>query len=172
MRATLFTLALVAWPGPASAGLTLSMGAFDRPEGPLTHLEFPELSFGGATSATLALTPGEVGGPRAEPGLALILGIIPGFGLGHYFARSPQWTVWLVADIVIFVVWPGGFIFTDAGAYALAGLLVLAERIVEGIGAYQAAGGGPLLESDARPGALLAPAERALPVGARFAMLR
>ena len=117
---------------------------------------------------------GRRGGQRVEPAVALILGIIPGFGIGHLIAGSQQWVYWLIADILIFVVWPGGFFFIDhGGAYPLLGLLVLVERIVEGISAFQAAGGGPVFRSERGVFAALdSPAALALPVGSRSALLR
>ena len=165
MRATLLVLALLG-PGHAAAGFDLGPSGFDRVQGPRLGLGLPELSLSGATPAQLTVTPGdEVRARATEPGLALILGVVPGFGVGHYFAGAPQWTVWLVADIVLFVVWPGGFIFTDSRVYTLSGLLVLAERVVEGVSAYQAAGGER--EGPAGPEQDLSPAQLALPVGAR-----
>jgi len=165
MRATLLLLVLIG-PGLADAGFDLGPSGFDRVRGPRLGLGLPELSLSGATPAQLEVTPGEGARERSiEPGLALILGVVPGFGVGHYFAGAPQWTVWLVVDIVVFVVWPGGFIFTDNRAYVLSGLLVLAERVVEGVSAYRAAGGER--EGPGRPVQALSPAELAWPVAAR-----
>jgi len=167
MRTTLVALCLLACPALARAELTFEMGLLDEPRGGrAASLGFRDLSLDGRPSLALSVKGDELGeGSRIEPGLALILGVVPGFGVGHYFAHSPQWTVWLVADIVIFVVWPGGFIFTDSRGYSLAGLFVLVERAFEGLSAFQAAGGeaAPLA-----PGveASRSPAERALPFGA------
>jgi len=171
MRATLFALCLLVLPVPARAEPNLSLGVLEGRESPRPHLEVPELSLD-LGSAELSVTRGDSSeGPRIEPGLAFILGIVPGFGVGHYFARAPQWTVWLIADIVIFVVWPGGFIFTDSQGYTLAGLLVLAERIFEGVSAYQSAGGGASFAPPAQERTAFSPAELARPVGRSRAVL-
>jgi hypothetical protein len=134
---------LLAAPARASAGPALRLALLDPEPAPRAHLDLPPLELG-------ALAPFDEGGgapargQRVEPALALILGIIPGFGIGHLLAGSPQWTIWLIADIVIFIVWPGGFFVTESRAYDFLGLLVLVERLFEGISAYQAAGGTPI----------------------------
>jgi hypothetical protein len=102
--------------------------------------------------------------------LALVLGIIPGFGIGHLVAGSSRWVTWLVVDIVIaFVAW-GPFWYWPArpGFFPFLNLLVLVERIFEGISAYEAAGGGRVFRHE--QGFALGPPPavlRALPVGAR-----
>ncbi len=178
MRTTLLALALAAFalPAAARADLTLRLDGFDRAATPAQHLEVPALSVGGLPSVALD----EGGGARAraqriDPALALILGIIPGFGIGHLLAGSPQWTLWLVADILIAVVaWGPFFYWSDRpGYFPLFSLLVLVERIFEGISAYQAAGGGPIFRSERGFAAReVAPVDLALPVGARAALLR
>ncbi len=169
-------LALVAAPAAARAELALRLEIFDgsdRPA-PRARLEVPPLTVKGLPA--LALDEGGGAGAhgrRVEPAIALILGIIPGFGIGHLLAGSPQWPIWLIADIVIFIVWPGGFFFTGDRTYSFLGLLVLVERIFEGISAYQAAGGGPVFRSErgftVRE---LTPADLAWPVGARSAAMQ
>jgi hypothetical protein len=159
----------------ARAELALRLERFDGPSAPRAHLDVPRLALAGAVDLAVDEGGGAArGGQRVEPVLALILGIIPGFGIGHLLAGSPQWTIWLIADIIIFVVWPGGFFVTDSRAYGFLGLLVLVERIFEGISAYQAAGGSPIFR-DLRSWFERAPspAELALPVGlARGVALR
>ena len=183
MRSTLLALlvALGAAPAGARADLTLRLTAFDGPADPAPrqHLDLPALALEGVTAIGFALDEGGAagrrGGQRVEPAVALILGIIPGFGIGHLIAGSPQWVYWLIADIVIFVFWPGGFFYIDHGsAYPLLGLLVLVERVFEGISAFQAAGGGPVFRSERgfAAGGLDSPAALALPVGSRSALLR
>ncbi len=183
MRSTLLALlvALGAAPAGARADLTLRLAAFDGPAAPAPrqHLDLPALALEGVTAMGFALDEGggagRRGGQRVEPAVALILGIIPGFGIGHLIAGSPQWVYWLIADIVIFVFWPGGFFYIDHGsAYPLLGLLVLVERVFEGISAFQAAGGGPVFRSERgfAAGGLDSPAALALPVGSRSALLR
>ena len=183
MRSTLIALlvALGAAPAGARADLTLRLAAFDGPAAPAPpqHLELPALAVDGMTAPAFALDEGggagRRGGHRADPAVSLILGIIPGFGIGHLIAGSQQWIYWLIADILIFAVWPGGFFYFDHGsAYPLLGLLVLVERIVEGISAFQAAGGGPVFRSERgfAAGGFDSPAALALPVGSRAALLR
>ena len=183
MRSTLLALlvALAAAPAGARADLVLRFAAFDGPADPAPrqHLELPALAVEGITASAFALDEGggagRRGGHRADPAVSLILGIIPGFGIGHLIAGSQQWIYWLIADILIFAVWPGGFFFFDHGsAYPLLGLLVLVERIVEGISAFQAAGGGPVFRSERgfAAGGLDSPAALALPIGSRSALLR
>ena len=181
MRSILLALlvALGAAPAGARADLTLRLTAFDGPAAPAPrqHLELPALAVDGFLMTGVALDEGGGAGRRGrvEPAVSLILGIIPGFGIGHLIAGSQQWIYWLIADILIFVVWPGGFFFIDhGGAYPLLGLLVLVERIVEGLSAFQAAGGGPVFRSERGgfAGGLDSPAALALPVGSRAALLR
>jgi hypothetical protein len=181
MRTLLLALTLAAAPATGRAD-HLRLEAFDGPGHPAPGLRLgvPLLSVPGLPA--LALDEGEGGGgggggvarrQRIEPAVALILGIIPGFGIGHLVAGSSQWTIWLIVDIIIFVVWPGGFFFTGDRTYSFLGLLVLVERIIEGISAYQAAGGGPVFRSE-RAWAVRdsAPRDLALPVGASMVALR
>jgi hypothetical protein len=178
MRATLLalTVALLA-PAAARADFTLRLERFEAPAAPAAlHLDVPSLEVDGHPELSLLAADrgrGSGRGARVEPAISLILGIIPGFGLGHLLAGSEQWVIWLIADIVIFAVWPGGFFFFDGhgAGYGLLGLLVLVERIFEGISAYQAAGGGPILR-DVRGWGDVAPSALALPVGTRGAFLR
>jgi hypothetical protein len=178
MRSTLIVAGIAALaavsPSRAAADVTLRLALFDGPHQRLPSLAVPDLHL--PAGQALGLAEGADAPQRqVEPPVALVLGIIPGFGLGHYLAGSRQWPIWLIADLVIFVVWPGGFAFTSSSGYALLGLLVLGERIFEGISAYQAAGGGPLseLRSDlASPTRLVSPAALALPPGAPGAFLR
>ena len=182
MRSTLLALlvALAAAPAGARADLTLRLAAFDGPAAPAPpqHLELPALAVDGMTAPAFALDEGggagRRGGHRADPAVSLILGIIPGFGIGHLIAGSQQWIYWLIADILIFAVWPGGFFYFNGSGYPFLGLLVLVERIVEGISAFQAAGGGPVFRSERgfAAGGFDSPAALALPVGSRAALLR
>jgi hypothetical protein len=174
MRPILLAIAVAtaAGPGAARAAFDLRLDVFDGQPAPRAHLAVPELSVAGVTLLGVDTGGGAGGGrQRVEPALALILGIIPGFGIGHLLAGSDQWVIWLIADIVIFAVWPGGFLFADGhGAYNFLGLLVLVERIFEGISAYQAAGGGPILRSERGwAAALSSPADLARPAGVRSA---
>ncbi len=180
MRSTLVALALALAGAPLAAhadlGLALRLERFEGPSDPAAavRLELPALSVKGLPALALDDGGGARHRARVEPAVALILGIIPGFGIGHLVAGSDQWVIWLIADILIFVVWPGGFFITSDRTYSFLGLLVLVERIFEGISAYQAAGGGPVFRSErglasAGPPS---PVDLALPVGARAAAFR
>lgn len=167
MRPLLVAALLIAAPA-ARADLALHLGQAAPAD---WHL-VPELALDGhgALDLQLARDGGRSGGPRVEPALCLVLGIIPGFGLGHLLAHSHNWAVWLVVDVVIAVVfwgpywyWPG-----HPGYFPALNLLVLVERIIEGASAYQAAGGGRLFPLDRGLAAAPAPAlQVALPEGYR-----
>ena len=177
MRSTLIALALTLAGVPVAAhadlGHALRLERFDGPSDPAAgvQLEVPTLSVKGLPALAVDDGGGASGRhhARVDPAVALILGIIPGFGIGHLVAGSDQWVIWLIADIVIFAIWPGGLFFIDNhGAYNFLGLLVLVERIFEGLSAYQAAGGGPIFHSE-RGFAVAgppSPIDLALPVGA------
>lgn len=174
MRAPLLALTVsLAAPAAARADLDLRLQAFDRdgdaPSG--LRLGVPDLEV--RDLPVFEARRGGGGGARVEPALCLVLGIIPGFGIGHLLAGSQQWTTWLVVDILIaLVVWGPFFYWNDRpGYFPLFSLLVLVERIFEGISAYQAAGGGRILR-DLRGWDALAPSAVALPVGARGSPLR
>jgi hypothetical protein len=89
--------------------------------------------------------------------LALVLGIFPGFGLGHYIAGA-AWQTWTVIDVLLLV----GLIVVsavDSGPlYALAWIATVVERVIEGLDAYHKAGGG-------RIAARGSPRERAVALG-------
>jgi len=175
MRVLLLSLLLCS-PAAARAGALLEL---EPPGGagpaPLGHL-VPDLSLGGATAQDLGLRAARDGGgrgrqARVEPALCLVLGIIPGFGIGHLLAQSRHWVVWLVVDIVIAVLFWGPYWYwpDHPGFFPVLNLLVLVERIFEGISAYQAAGGGRILPFDRGFAALPpAPALAALPPGRRL----
>ncbi|HEY7724280.1 MAG TPA: hypothetical protein VH880_03045 [Anaeromyxobacteraceae bacterium] len=174
MRSAILALALLAAPA-ARAEVAYRLLGNDA-DGPAARLELPALGVGLADPAArwpvdLARDRGGGrGGGRAEPALALLLGIIPGFGIGHLVAGSPRWVTWLVVDIVIaFVAW-GPFWYWPArpGYFPFLNLLVLVERIFEGLSAYEAAGGHRVFRLD-QPFAQgpPPPALAALPVGLR-----
>lgn len=82
------------------------------------------------------------GGQRPEPVLALVLGIIPGFGLGHLYAGArSQWTTWLIIDLVLLggsiVLWT----VSNDPLNALIWIAWVVERGFEGYFAFKAAGG-------------------------------
>lgn len=97
------------------------------------------------------------GGQRPEPVLALVLGIIPGFGLGHFYAGARgQATTWLVIDLALL----GGSIVIWATAGQPLGALIwiawVVERGFEGYFAFQAAGGSARAAAPERPAGALA----------------
>ncbi len=97
----------------------------------------------------LAVDTGSGAGGGNEPVLALILGIFPGFGLGHYIAGA-AWQTWTVIDVLLLV----GLIVVsavDSGPlYALAWIATVVERVIEGLDAYHKAGGGRIASREAR----------------------
>jgi hypothetical protein len=119
-----------------------------------------------AAAPSLALEGGVPGGGAGaggvDPVVPLVLGIFPGFGLGHYVAGSPRWTTWLIVDAALL----GALIVVSAADAdpldTLAWVATIVERVFEGIEAYRAAGGrmataGPparvrLARDAARPG--------------------
>lgn len=179
---TLLTaLALAGTPALARASFPIPDLRLDWPSaeaaGPSVALEVPELSLGRVTAGDLFYGREGRGGGRArtEPALCLVLGIIPGFGIGHLLAGSDRWVVWLVVDVIIAVFFWGPFWYWPdrPGYFPALSLLVVVERVVEGILAYQAAGGGPVFRMDrglagARPGP--SPALAAIPVTPRSGM--
>jgi hypothetical protein len=169
-------LALAA-PAPARADLSLGLVAFDGAPAPRAHLEVGALALDGAPllpSPLAALDEGGGAGARGhrvEPVLALVLGIIPGFGIGHLIANAPSWVIWLVVDVVLAVVFWGPFIYWNGrpGYFPVFNLLILVERIIEGIDAFRWAEGGRGLFHDLRGFSRASPAELALPEGRALA---
>lgn len=84
-----------------------------------------------------------------RPLLALLLGLIVGFGLGHLVARDREgFILFLIVDLIIVAVssiipWaiPGVGWF-----WGLGGLAKLVSNIIQGIDAYSQAGGGRIVE--------------------------
>jgi len=172
MRTLLVAALLAAAPVAARAGsgLQLELPSFSLGASS-AGLELPELELGSLTASAFSLDRGSGAGAhrhRVEPALCLVLGIIPGFGIGHLLAGSDRWVTWLLVDIVIALLfwgpywyWPG-----HPGYFPALNLLVLVERIFEGIFAYEAAGGGRVFRMDGRlASALPPPVLAALPVG-------
>ncbi len=179
MRAFSIWLLLAAAPAAARADFALALGLDLTPSPsaglfaagdvvPSVHL-VPQLAVDRGFSALAlgtqrgSLTEGMRPGERQA--LAFVLGIIPGFGLGHVIAGSPDWPIWLAVDVVLFVF--VGFVFWwGPGPDGLGVLLFLVERFFEGYFAYRAAGGRPIASLDAIPegGALAS----AAPVPARL----
>ncbi len=135
-------------PAAARADLTLQHPVFADAGGtaPPGHL-VPPLQLG-----ALAIDTGSGAGGGNEPVLALILGIFPGFGLGHYIANAP-WQNWAIIDGLLLVA---AIVVTaaDLGVLvALAWIATVVERVIEGLDAYHHAGGGKIA-ARASPGEL------------------
>jgi hypothetical protein len=96
-------------------------------------------------SAPLPLDTG--GGLRSDtkPLVALLLGLILGFGTGHLIAGDQDgFVLFLIIDVAIIVV---GAIFEAAlGVGLFWGLGLLVSHIIQGIDAYQTAGGSRIVE--------------------------
>jgi hypothetical protein len=132
----LAVLFAAACPFAARAELTLQHPVFaDAGAAAGAHL-VPPLRLG-----SIALDTGAGAGSGTEPVLALILGIFPGFGLGHYVAGA-AWQNWALIDGLLLIA---AIVVTaaDLGVLeALAWIATVVERVVEGLDAYHAAGGG------------------------------
>ncbi len=172
MRALSTCLLLIAVPAAARADFRLSLGldlppspsagllASNDVAAPSAHL-VPELAVDHglpllAQGARGSLTGGMTSGERQA--LAFVLGIIPGFGLGHVVAGSPNWPIWLIVDVVLFVFVGFGFWWGPwwHGAEGVGVLIFLVERIFEGYFAYRAAGGRPIASGATPEGGALA----------------
>ena len=147
MRSLVLALVFAAAPAAARAELQLVPEPFGPPRHAPPALDLPILRLDGGTP--LLLDEGGGAGSRrrsVEPVVALVLGIIPGFGIGHLISGSPRFPLWLVVDVAIlafwyFGVWGEPYYLDSTPLRGLFGLLILAERIVEGVDAFQQAGG-------------------------------
>ncbi len=143
MRPLVLAVALVASvaPAPARADFRLGLTRLDGFERlpPPTHVEVPRLQLG--LGDARVDDGGGAGRTSVDPVIALVLGIFPGFGLGHYLAGSPQWTNWLIIDVILLVA-AVAVSAADVGVLtALAWVAVVVERVFEGIDAFRKAGG-------------------------------
>ena len=187
MRALVLSIFLSAAPVAARAGYQLALPIFDGAHAPSAGLlgssasaPAPRLLPRLALDGELAWAAGEGSGAGMTRGerqvLALILGIIPGFGIGHAVAGSPAWILWLVVDIILLVVLGFGFwwgpYWWGGGLGGLGAAIFVVERVLEGYFAYRAAGGRAIaaLLPEA-PGLAMAPALRgtAAPLGVTLA---
>ena len=143
--AALAALGAAAAPARALDGAPrLSLAAM--PSGPSATLldrSAPSPAGGGhlvrALRADDALLGGGDGGHPVEPVVALILGIIPGFGLGHWYAGDPNFITWTIVDAVFLV---GAIVITAAvNLGALVWIAWLAEHVIQGYLAHEYASG-------------------------------
>ncbi len=76
--------------------------------------------------------------------LALVLGFIPGFGLGHLIARNQDgFILFLVIDLILYVAWGVGWWFWPFGY--IGGIVWLVVHIFQALDAYASAGGERLI---------------------------
>ncbi len=160
MRALVLSILLSALPAAARAVPRLSLPVFDGDRPPSASLLGEAAPApAGHLVGRLALD-GEPGWAIDDGGgagrmtrgerevLAFILGVIPGFGIGHVVAGSPAWILWLVVDVIIFVFVGWGFwwgpYWWGGGLAGLGAAIFIVERLLEGYFAYRAAGGRPI----------------------------
>lgn len=110
--------------------------------GPSAGLEQPRLALVDRLALDPELMGSASGGERPEPVLALVLGVIPGFGLGHFYAgKKGEATTWLIIDLALLggsiVIW----VLADNPVDALVWIAWIVERGFEGYFAFKAAGG-------------------------------
>ncbi|MHB1844649.1 MAG: hypothetical protein ACYCWW_07430 [Deltaproteobacteria bacterium] len=107
-----------------------------------------------ADAAQATLAGGGAGDPDTNALLAFLLGLIPGFGLGHFLIAgdSAGGTQWLIIDIIFLVVLIVLDSFIFYGPLEIFGLLAdlgwLIEHIFQGLSAYHAAGGRKVVWRD------------------------
>jgi hypothetical protein len=161
MPAVLAAVLVALAPAAAAAAPGLRLPSLEdaRPVAPSVRLDVPALDLGAGAAAPLRLDgAGARAAGDATPALSLILGIIPGFGLGHLVAGSPRWTTWLIVDVVLLAIWVIGSEVEPLNESPLDTLFfvaVVVERVFEGIDAFKAAG-GRLAAGSPRGGAALA----------------
>lgn len=138
-------LVALAAPSAALASPRLRLTTLeDARGGPSARLEVPVLDAGGAGTALRRDGAGARAAGDATPALSLVLGIIPGFGIGHLVAGSPRWTTWLIVDVLLLAIWVIGSEVEPLNEGPLDTLFfvaVVVERVFEGLDAFKAAGG-------------------------------
>lgn len=162
--AVLSATAFAAPEEAASEGVTLSNNSEQRKASLLTGLEL-DSSYKPSAYAALGLMDGlrfdlqdkfplETGAgvdSGMRPVLALLLGLLVGFGLGHLVARDRDgFILFLIVDVVIVVLASvlHVAVFSGGGGWfwGIGGLAKLISQIIQGIDAYAQAGGGRLVE--------------------------
>jgi hypothetical protein len=155
MRAILVGLALLAVPvlGRAEPKLLLRTGPAELAPGAQAspiRLGLPALALDADLPGPGRDDGGGGNSAGVPPVLALLLGIIPGFGVGHLAAGSGAWVTWFVVDLVLFLLYYGFFWWFVPGWYLgglfrlLVAIAIIVERVYEGFDAFHKAGGrGP-----------------------------
>ena len=93
--------------------------------------------------------------------LALVLGLILGFGTGHIAAGDTNgFLLFLVVDVAIIVVTTVVRFALVGWFWGIGGLALLASHIIQGIDAYGEAGGGKLVEAARQNSILVADTSR------------
>lgn len=137
-------VAVAAVAGRADARLRLEMPTFEV-ERVVPRLG-QDLSFAG----------GGARGDDMTPVIAFLLGLFPGFGIGHLFAGDQEgFTFWLVVDLVVlavFIVVSAVFLWRAAiFVNALVWIVWLALHVVQGFDAMESAGGSNPLRNMGKP---------------------
>lgn len=80
--------------------------------------------------------------------LALVLGFVPGFGLGHLIARDKDgFILFLIIDIALYVVFGTvGWVLRWGPFWGIGGVVWLVVHIIQALDAYGEAGGARIVE--------------------------
>jgi hypothetical protein len=81
--------------------------------------------------------------------LALILGFIPGFGIGHLIARDRDgFILFLIIDVALYVLWGVGWRVLGFGPFGyIGGVVWLVVHIIQALDAYASAGGPRIVQA-------------------------
>jgi hypothetical protein len=113
------------------------------PETPMLRL-LQESGLGFASSP-LALDTGGALRSDTKPLVALLLGLIVGFGTGHLIAGDQGgFVLFLIVDVAIIVA--GALLHAATGVGLFWGLGLLVSHVIQGIDAYQTAGGSRIVQ--------------------------
>jgi hypothetical protein len=141
------------------------------PQTPMLRL-LQEGAVGFVSQLPLPLALDTGGGLRSDtkPIVALLLGLIIGFGTGHLIAGDQDgFLLFLIVDVAIIVV---GAIFQAAfGVGVFWGLGLLVSHIIQGIDAYQTAGGQRIVQLTRERAVELADVAHGVPAPGREASL-
>jgi hypothetical protein len=79
--------------------------------------------------------------------LALLLGFIPGFGIGHLIAQDRDgFILFLIIDVALYALWGVFGFYVHPYAFGVGGLIWLVVHIIQALDAYAEAGGGRIVE--------------------------